>query len=102
MYLDMKWRADGATNRDPCHHPVIIKGFFLNMFLIPRQYEGKIKLTSCKESYQIGSSLFAPRAGENDSSDTWSMNQLCADSGAIALAVHLEWQMTACFVGHCK
>ena len=44
--------------------PGIIKGFFLNMFLIPRQYEGKIKLCSCEESYQIGFSLFAPRAGE--------------------------------------
>lgn len=36
------------------------KGVFLNMFLIPRQYEGKIKLCSCEESYQIGFSLFAP------------------------------------------
>ena len=61
--------------------PGIIKGFFLNMFLIPRQYEGKIKLCSCEESYQIGFSLFAPRAGEIYSSDTWSVDLLSADGG---------------------
>ena len=94
MYLDMERQVDGATNRYPCHHPVIIKGFFLNMFLIPRQYEGKIKLCSCEESYQIGFSLFAPRAGEIYSSDTWSVDLLSADGGAVALVVHLEWPMT--------
>ena len=80
--------------------PGIIKGFFLNMFLIPRQYEDKIKLVSCKESYQIGSSLFAPRAGEIYSSDTSSMIMLSADSGAIALRLSIwngRWH--ACFVG---
>ena len=90
MYLDMERQVDRATNRYPCHHPVI----FLNMFLIPRQYEGKIKLCSCEESYQIGFSLFAPRAGEIYSSDTWSVDLLSADGGAVALVVHLEWQMT--------